>query len=288
MALPPSAAVNPPPMPAAQAPAAKGFFGWIKGLLGDGTPAAPAAAPLLPLLGSPSVSSSRSQTRGICIGKPDPVECVRSQRGRSGKLSPDDLRAAGSQSLGQVAAAVNAVDDLGKNQSQTVLPAVDAAIKMINDLPKPQRGDRPTARALLTQGLNLFNQKGSVADALLLLKRAHKTDPLDVQIVNDLAYVQMKNGQIDEAEDNMLATLMLAPKRVSAWVNLAQLRTTSAPTDERAIDEAARYIVVAYWFSNDRVKTLNFINQQIKSGNGSTPFAVACKKALEKIGAAGK
>jgi tetratricopeptide (TPR) repeat protein len=275
-------------MPAAQAPAAKGFFGWIKGLFGGGTPAAPAAAPLLPLLGSPSVSSSRSQTRGICIGKPDPAECVRGQRGRSGKLSPDDLRAAGSQSLGQVAAAVNAIDDLGKNQSQTVLPAVDAAIKMINDLPKPQRGDRPTARALLTQGLNLFNQNGSVADAVLLLKRAHKTDPLDVQIVNDLAYVQMKNGQIDEAEDNMLATLMLAPKRVSAWVNLAQLRTTSAPTDERAIDEAARYMVVAYWFSNDRAKTLNFINQQIKSGNGSTPFAVACKKALEKIGAAGK
>jgi hypothetical protein len=47
-------------------------------------------------------------------------------------------------------------------------------------------------------------------------------------------------------------------------------------------------MVVAYWFSSDRAKTLNFINQQIKSGNGSTPFAVACKKALDKIGAAGK
>jgi hypothetical protein len=286
VAPPPSAAVNPPPMPAAQAPAEKGFFGWIKGLLGGGTPAAPEAAPLLPLLGSPSSSSSRSQASGICIGKTNPAECVRSQLNRNGKLSPDDLRAAASQSLGQLAAVVNAIDDLNKNQSQTVLPAADAAIKMINELPKPQRGNRPAARALLTQGLNMFNQNGNAAEAVALLKRAHQTDPLDVQIVNDLAYVQMKNGQLDEAEDNLLSTLMLAPKRTSTWVNLAQLRTTTAHTDERAIDEAARYIVVAYWFSSDRVKTLNFINQQIKSGNGSTPFALACKKALEKIGGA--
>ena len=183
---------------------------------------------------------------------------------------------------------VNAVDDLGKIPAQTALPAADAAIKLINELPKPQRGDRSAARVLLTQGLNLFNQNGSTADAVLLLKRAHQTDPLDVQIVNDLAYVQMKTGQLSEAEDNLLATLMLAPKRVSAWVNLAQLRTTSAPTDARAIDEAARYMVVAYWFSSDRVKTVNFIKDQIKSGNGSTPFAQACSKTLERIGAAGK
>jgi ligand-binding sensor protein len=52
-------------------------------------------------------------------------------------------------SLGQVAAAVNAIDDLGENQSQSILPAADLAINMINELPKPQRGDRPTARALL-------------------------------------------------------------------------------------------------------------------------------------------
>jgi hypothetical protein len=303
--VPPSAAVIPPSVPAAQAPPEKIIFGWIKGLFGGGTPAAPpTAAPLLPLLGSPSSSSSRSNTSGICIGKPNPADCVHRhillqrlnlresrdvQLGRPrGKLSPDDLRAAASQSLGQVAADVNAIDDLDKNQLQTVLPAADAAIKLIDDLPKPQRGDRPTARALLTQGLNLFNQNGSTADVVHLLKRAHQTDPLDVQIINDLAYFQMKNGQLDEAEDNLLTTLMIAPKRVSAWANLAQLRTTSAPNDERAIDEAARYMVVAYWFSSDRVKTVNFIKQQIKSGNGSTPFAVACKKALEKIGAAGK
>ncbi len=288
VAPPPSAAVNPPPVPAAKASAEKSFFGWIQGLFGGGTLAASAAAPLLPLLGSPSSSSSRSHTSGICIGKSNPAECVRGQLGRSGKLSPDDLRAAASQSLGQVVAVINAIDDLKKNQSQAVLPAADAAIKLINDLPKPQRGDRTTARALLTQGLNLFNQNGSTVDAVVLLKRAHQTDPLDVQIVNDLAYVQMKNGQLDEAEDNLLATLMLAPKRGGAWANLAQLRTTSAPNNERAIDEAARYMVVAYWFSSDRIKTVNFIKQQIKSGNGSTPFAVACKKALEKIGAASK
>jgi ribonuclease E len=41
---PSPAAVTPPPVPAAQAPAEKGFFGWIKGLFGGGTPAAPATA----------------------------------------------------------------------------------------------------------------------------------------------------------------------------------------------------------------------------------------------------
>ena len=43
-------------------------------------------------------------------------------------------------------------------------------------------------------------------------------------------------------------------------------------------------MVVAYWFSSDRVKTVKYIHNQIKSGNGSTPFALACKKALDKIG----
>jgi ribonuclease E len=61
VAPPPSAAIQPPPVPAAQAPAEKGFFGWIKGLFGGGTPAAP--APTQPAATPGSASDKKEQTR---------------------------------------------------------------------------------------------------------------------------------------------------------------------------------------------------------------------------------
>jgi ribonuclease E len=71
VAPPPSAAVKPPPVPAAQAPAEKGFFGWIKGLFGGGTPAAPAT-------GQPA------STPGSAGDKKEPTREGRSGDGRRG------------------------------------------------------------------------------------------------------------------------------------------------------------------------------------------------------------
>jgi ribonuclease E len=71
VAPPPSAAVKPPPVPAAQAPAEKGFFGWIKGLFGGGTPAAPATA-------------QPAATPGSATDKKDPPREGRNGDGRRG------------------------------------------------------------------------------------------------------------------------------------------------------------------------------------------------------------
>ena len=54
----PAAAVKQPPVAAAQAPAEKGFFGWIKGLFGGGTTAAPSTTQQA---ASPSGASDRKE-----------------------------------------------------------------------------------------------------------------------------------------------------------------------------------------------------------------------------------
>ena len=68
---PSPAAVTPPPVPATQAPAEKGFFGWIKGLFGGGTPAAPATA-------------QPAATPGSATDKKDPPREGRNGDGRRG------------------------------------------------------------------------------------------------------------------------------------------------------------------------------------------------------------
>jgi hypothetical protein len=64
---------------------------------------------------------------------------------------------------------------------------------------------------------------------------------------------------------------------------LAQLRIASAPGDARANQEAARYLVVAYWFSRDRPKFLRYMTDEAKSKKSSSQFAAACKQALTRL-----
>ena len=247
------------------------------------TLSSPTQAPLLPILGMPSTSFSKNQTSGICVGKANTADCVRTQLDRDTKLLPNDLRAAASQSLGKLVDSINAADDLSQKQAPGLLPAVDSVLSLLNQIPKPARGDRATAREQLNKGLALLNQNGPTPEAVSMMQRAHKTDPLDAQIINDLSYALIQAGRYNDAEDQLLTTLILAPKRSNAWTNLAQLRIASAPGDARANQEAARYLVVAYWFSSDRPKFLRYIANEAKSNKSSSQFADACKQALTKL-----
>jgi tetratricopeptide (TPR) repeat protein len=210
------------------------------------TGSSPTQATLLPILGVPSTSFGKNQ-------------------------------------LGKLVDAVNAADNLSQEQAPGLLPAVDSVLSQLNQIPRPVRGDRATAREQLNKGLILLNQNGPTAEAISMMQQAHKTDPLDVQIINDLGYALILAGRYKDAEDHLLKTLILAPKRPNAWTNLAQLRIASAPGDARANQEAARYLVVAYWFSRDRPKFLRYITDEAKSKKSSSQFAAACKQALTRL-----
>jgi len=146
------------------------------------------------------------------------------------------------------------------------LPEVDAAVAAMGRLPRPPRGDRVAAHKLNAEAEQLMIRGAKWGEVAEVLGRAHVADPPDVQILNELAYAQMRAGLHTKALENILETLRLAPTRANAWAALAQLRLWTSHGDTSTVHEAARYYLVAYWFSRDRARTLRLMKAKLTAG----------------------
>jgi tetratricopeptide (TPR) repeat protein len=186
------------------------------------------------------------------------------------------------QAIVQILAAIEGNKVLTERPRPGLLPSLDVAVEVLENLPRPERGDRKKARGLLDEGLAMMRQENQ-AVALQLLARAHLADPRDVQIVNDLAYAELRTGRLQQSREHLQQTLAMAPRRSSAWANLAELRVTESANDA-AIADATKYLLVAYWFSSDRQQTTNFLNEKAEQ-QGNPALAAAARRALERIAA---
>ncbi len=196
--------------------------------------------------------------------------------------------------LRRIVDAVNSLDSLSGLASGGSVPELKAAEAVLATLPKPQRGDRKAARALLLEGLEVLKAgralggsdgSASVNAAADTLLRAHMADPLDVQVANDLAFAEVAAGRHKAAEAHILKVLTLAPTRTSAWVTFADLKSISASGAPSLIEEAVRFYIVGYWFSGDRPKMLQYLQGKAvtqSSDGGST--AMAATLAIQRIG----
>jgi len=185
--------------------------------------------------------------------------------------------------LGEITSAINALPELRPDMLPADGPiAAREAVAAITDLPKPARGDRRAARALLGEALPLL-QQGRAADAADLLLRAHEADPLDVQVVNDLAYAELKAGRLPAAWEHVVRALELAPTRANAWANFAELVATARPNDPDSVEAAGRLFVVAWWFSRDRQRTAVYFQERASSGDTLPPVSAAYRLALARI-----
>ena len=146
------------------------------------------------------------------------------------------------------------------------LPEVDAAVAAMGRLPRPPRGDHAAAHKLNAEAEQLMIRSANWGKVAEVLGRAHVADPPDIQILNELAYAQMRAGLHAQALENILETLRLAPTRANAWAALAQLRLWTAHGDTSTVHEAARYYLVAYWFSRDRARTLRLMKAKLTAG----------------------
>lgn len=187
------------------------------------------------------------------------------------------------RALEQIVTAVYSQSDLSLAAVPGELPEVDAGVAAIDRIPKPPRGSRQMARKLLDEGLALLGQPGKTAAAADVLLHAHQADPLDVQIVNDLGYAELKAGRFSSAEAHLIRALELAPSRTSAWVNLAQLTLEYRSEDPKSIDDAVRLFLVGYWFSGNRQKTIQFLRAQSTSSFSNKGTITATRRALEII-----
>jgi len=150
-------------------------------------------------------------------------------------------------------------------------------------LPRPQKGKRD----------NVLNEKGRLSlrnkaygDAIALFERARKAAPADEEIVNNLAFAELKAGQYQAAREHLLASLLLNPRRANAWANLAELRAVTADGADTAIDEATAYLITTFRFSGSRKATQTYLEKTAADTTGNPTLAKAAEQALARINAA--
>jgi len=141
-----------------------------------------------------------------------------------------------------------------EEQFSTALRLVDAStrndhnkfeevLKIIGDYPKVAVGDRKFGRELNAQGLAALKGK-NIAIAVELFSKALAADPSDVEVGDNLGYALCLSGAFANAESQLLNVLILAPKRVTAWANLAE-----ASSHQGKDDQAVGAYVTAYKLS---------------------------------------
>lgn len=142
--------------------------------------------------------------------------------------------------------------------AENLAGAMNAA-QIIDSLPKPRRGDRTTARKLNQEGLSALNASRP-DDAVKLLEQATQADPGDEEIVSNLAYAYAVSGQLAKSEDTAVVALSINPRRTNVWAPLAE---TLAKENRQG--QAVEAMWLAYQFSTDKQRTLNFIDSRLAS-----------------------
>ncbi|MGF6775852.1 tetratricopeptide repeat protein [Paraburkholderia sp. GAS334] len=143
-------------------------------------------------------------------------------------------------------------------KSENLAGAMQAA-SIIDSLSKPHRGDRVTARKLNSDGLNALNAS-KPDDAVKLFAEANQSDPGDVEIISNLSYAYAADSQLTKSEDTAVLALAINPRRTSVWAPLAE---TIAKEDRP--DQAVEAMWLAYQFSGDKQKTLDFISSRMSN-----------------------
>jgi len=148
-------------------------------------------------------------------------------------------------------------DMLLNNSNSVKLLELKAKIEEI--YPKPDRGDRKTARALNDQALLAFRQE-NYQQAANIFAEALKSDPSDIEVLNNYAFALLKGGRYADAERVLGFVLSIAPGRTSGWANLADVyANTSRP------DAASAAFVVGFRFATNQDKALAFLRDRAES-----------------------
>jgi len=145
---------------------------------------------------------------------------------------------------------------LSAASTENIAQAMEAA-KRIDGMPKPERGDRKTARRLNKEGLDALKQN-NFDQAISNFIQAKKQDPIDEEIIGNLAYSYGKKK--DYAMQMSVATdgLLLNPRRANLWMGIAEANKKSK-NDQVAL----KAIWLAWQFSENKQKMLDYIEKNI-------------------------
>ena len=145
--------------------------------------------------------------------------------------------------------------------SSTDANALESVLSTIDSLPKPARGDRKAARSANDEGLRLM-QTHQYEDAVIAFNRALASDPADVEVLGNLSYAYLKNGQLSETLKISSYAVRIAPRRAGAWNQIAAAHAL------RGADWlAVRAYVTLYALSADQDKTREFLARAAADNN---------------------
>jgi tetratricopeptide (TPR) repeat protein len=180
-------------------------------------------------------------------------EIIKDTRESTVSISPLATAAPPAQTLNSLDQTVTKLLGFAGNPDESKIADVISAIEA---LPKPTKGDRKGARNLNEKALRLL-QSGDPTGAISIFRQAVMADPSDQEVVNNLAYCYLQAERFTEAKRELGNTLLLAPRRSSAWANLGYLyaKTNDIPTAVRAFQHA-------YRFSSNQKKTLEYLHKQ--------------------------
>lgn len=128
--------------------------------------------------------------------------------------------------------------------------------------PKPPVGNKPEARKYNSDALNEM-QAGNYTLAEDLFAYGYKLNPADAEIVNNLAYVQIKEGKFDDAIYNLENTLLISSNRSAAWFNLYELLAIKGDSD---INVCASY-ALGLKYSKNKDKAIDYGMERINQEN---------------------
>jgi Flp pilus assembly protein TadD len=135
----------------------------------------------------------------------------------------------------------------------------------LEGLAKPAKGDRKAARKLNDSAITLMGEK-KYTEAIPILEDAHKTDPADIEIMNNLGYAYIEKGIVDndfaKAKQSLVDTLHLKPERAQAWANLG--RTFALEGNEAA---ASNCYINFFRFAENKEKALSRLQSGINETN---------------------
>jgi hypothetical protein len=148
-------------------------------------------------------------------------------------------------------------------KSEALQLAMDAARK-IDEMPKPERGDRKLARKLNAEALEALKQK-KFSDAIATLSKAREADRLDEEIIANLVFAYSEDQNHAKAEQLAYEGLQLNPRRSNIWLPIAISKQKQGKSSE-----AQQAMWLTWQFSGDKEKLLKLIDKRIVEDTDET------------------
>ena len=125
----------------------------------------------------------------------------------------------------------------------------------IESLPRPAKGNKKAARAINAKGLASLKES-DFNNAVKMFEEANKLAKSDIEIVNNLGFSYLKQGNLDSAQQTITIALTMSPDRATAWENLGEVFGVKGD-----VNKAVACFSNAYRFSKDRLKMHQYMKK---------------------------